>query len=68
MNEKKPKKNLVINIRNWDSTIIPRNRNLFNTLLPPILPQSKEVFSRNENRVGRHLIIKKKDGIIEGKK
>ena len=68
LNEKKPKKNLVINIRNWDSTIIPRNRNLFNTLLPPILPQSKEVFSRNENRVGRPLIIKKKDGIIEGKK
>ena len=68
INENKPKKNLKINIRNWDSTIIPPNRNLFNTLLPPILPQSKEVFSRNENRVCRPLIIKRKDGIIEGKK
>jgi len=61
------KKNLSINIRNWDSTIIPPNRNLFNTLLPPILAQSKEVFAKNEKRVGRPIIIKQKESIVDGK-
>ncbi len=66
--DKKKKKKLDLNIKNWDSSIIPPNRNIFNTLLPPILPQSKEVFSKNENRVGRPIIIKNKDGLIDGKK
>ena len=68
VNDNKQKKNLVLNIKNWDSTIIPPNRNLFETLLPPILPQSKEVFAKNEKRVGRPIIIKKKESSIEGKK
>ena len=68
VNDNKQKKNLTLNIKNWDSTIIPPSKNLFETLLPPILPQSKQVFAINENRVGRPIIIKKKEGFIEGKK
>ena len=68
INDNKQKKNLTLNIKNWDSTIIPSSRNLFETLLPPILPQSKQIFAKNENRVGRPIIIKKKEGFIEGKK
>ena len=59
-NEKKLKKSLFTTIKKWDSTNMPKNGDLFNTLLPPILPQSKEVFSKNEERVGRPIIIKKK--------
>ena len=66
--ENKEKKNKKLNIKNWDSTIIPPHKNLFETLLPPILPQSKEVFSKNEKRIGRPIIIKRKEGFIEGKK
>ena len=67
-NEKKLKKNVIINIKKWDSTNMPKNGDLFNTLLPPILPQSKEVFSQNEKRVGRPIIIKKKESYINGVK
>ena len=64
----KNKKNLVINTKNWDSTILPKSRSLLNTLLPPILSTSKEVFAKNEKRVGRPIIIKNKDGFINGVK
>lgn len=66
--EKKQKGSSMLNIKRWDSTSIPPHKSLFNTLLPPILPQSKEVFSKNENRVGRPIIIRKKEGIINGEK
>ena len=65
-NKDKIKKNLTINTKDWDSTLIPKSRSLFNTLLPPILSQSKEVFAKNEKRIGRPIIIKKKDGYING--
>jgi len=66
-NEKnKNKKNLVISTKDWDSTTIPKSRSLLNTLLPPILTMSKEIFAKNEKRVGRPIIIKKKDGYING--
>ena len=64
--DKKNKKNLVLNLKPWDSTNFPKNGDLFNTLLPPILPQSKEVFSKNEKRVGRPIVIKKKESFING--
>ena len=68
-NEKnKNKKNLKINIKEWDSTTIPKSKSLFNTLLPPILTMSKDNFAKNEKRVGRPVIIKKKDGFINGVK
>ena len=64
----KNKKNLMINTKEWDSTTIPKSRSLLNTLLPPILSMSKEIFAKNEKRVGRPIIIKKKDGFINGEK
>jgi len=68
-NEKnKNKKNLKINIKEWDSTTLPKSQSLFNTLLPPILTMSKDNFAKNEKRVGRPVIIKKKDGFINGVK
>lgn len=68
INKNKSKKNLVINNKDWDSTTIPKSRSLLNTLLPPILSMSKEVFAKNEKRVGRPIIIKRKDGYINGVK
>ena len=65
---KKNKKNLKINIKDWDPTTIPKSQSLFNTLLPPILTMSKDNFAKNEKRVGRPVIIKKKDGFINGVK
>ena len=67
-NKNKNKKNLTINTKDWDSTTIPKSRSLLNTLLPPILSMSKEIFAKNEKRVGRPIIIKKKDGFINGVK
>lgn len=68
-NEKnKNKKNLKINIKEWDSTTIPKSQSLFDTLLPPILTMSKDNFAKNEKRVGRPVIIKNKDGFINGVK
>ena len=61
------KKNFV-NIKKWDASYFPKNGDLFNTLLPPILPQSKEVFSKNDKRVGRPIIIKKKESYLNGMK
>ncbi len=68
VDDNKEKKNTKISFKNWDPSIIPPNKSLFDTLLPPILPQSKEVFSKNEKRVGRPIIIKRKDGMIDGRK
>ena len=56
----------LLHYKRWDSTNFPKHRDLFNTLLPPILPQSKEVFAKNEKRVGRPIVIKKKDSYING--
>jgi len=60
------KKSAFINIKKWDNTNIPKHTNLFNSLLPPILPQSKEIFAKNENRIGRPIIVKRKDAYING--
>lgn len=60
------KKKVLFNLKSWDSTGFKKNSDLFNTLLPPLLPQSKEIFARNEKRVGRPVIIKKKESFING--
>ena len=60
------KKKSLFYLKKWDSTNFPKHADLFNTLLPPILPQSKEVFSKNEKRVGRPIIIKNKESYING--
>ena len=63
---KKSNKKLLFNLKNWDSTNFPKHADLFNTLLPPILSKSKEIFAKNEKRVGRPIIIKKKESFING--
>ena len=60
------KKSSFFNIKKWDNTNIPKHANLFNSLLPPILPQSKEIFAKNENRIGRPIIVRRKDAFIDG--
>ena len=60
------KKNKIINTKKWDSSYFPKNGDLFNTLLPPILPQSKEVFAKNEKRVGRPIIIRNRESFVNG--
>lgn len=60
------KKSSLTNIKKWDNTNIPKHANLFNSLLPPILPQSKEIFAKNENRIGRPIIVRRKDAYING--
>jgi hypothetical protein len=60
------KKSTFINIKKWDNTNIPKHANLFNSLLPPILPHSKEIFAKNENRIGRPIIVRRKDAYING--
>ena len=65
-NKEKNKKNLTINTKDWDYSILPKSKNLFNTLLPPILSKSKEIFAKNEKRIGRPIVIKKKEGYING--
>ena len=52
----------------WDPTIIPRSKSLFDTMLPPILSRSKEIFSKYGNKIGRPIINVKKDGYINGNK
>jgi len=52
----------------WNSTTIPKEKTLFDTLLPPVLQPSKELFSKYDNKIGRPVIQIKKDGFIEGKK
>ena len=52
----------------WDNTIIPRSRNLFNNILPPVLDRSKEIFNKYGKQIGRPIITIYKDGYINGKK
>ena len=52
----------------WDSSIIPKNHSLFDTLLPPILKSSKEIYNKNEKIISRPVIIKHKDGYVNGEK
>ena len=52
----------------WDPTLIPRTKSLFDTMLPPILSRSKEIFSKFGDKIGRPVINIKKDGYISGTK
>ena len=64
-------KNINNNIKNkfrWDSTTIPRSKSLFDTFLPPILNRSREIFGRLEDKIGRPILQKNKDGYINGEK
>ena len=71
-NSKKGSRNANINnTKNknpWDPTIIPRSKSLFDTILPPILDKSKELFNRYGNKIGRPTVRVQKDGYINGTK
>jgi len=54
------KKSSVINMKKWDNTNIPKDANLFNSLLPPILPQSKEIFQKMKIELEGLLLLKEK--------
>lgn len=65
---KDKKNNYLKNKIQWDSTIIPRSKSLFDTILPPVLSRSKEIFNRLDDKIARPLISVKKDGYINGEK
>ena len=54
--------------KNWNSTLIPKEKSLFDTLLPPITTKAREIFSKIENKIGRPIIKINKDGYINGEK
>ena len=61
----------IINLRNknyWDPTTIPKTKSLFDTILPPVLDRSKEIFSKYGNKIARPVIRVSKDGYINGTK
>jgi hypothetical protein len=55
--EKKNNKNKrFFNPNPWNSTSFPHTKNLFDTFLPPILPNSKNIFDKIKDRCGRPII------------
>ena len=56
------------NKKSWNPAILPRSKSLFDTMLPPVLNRSKEIFSRLDDKIGRPIIIVNKDGYINGEK
>jgi hypothetical protein len=63
--------NNINNLKNkiqWDPTTIPKTKSLFDTILPPVLDRSKELFSKYGNKIGRPIIRVSKDGYINGAK
>ena len=66
--ENKDKKSIIFNNKRWDSTTIPRSKSLFDTMLPPVLSRSKEIFSRLDDKIGRPLMKVKKEGFINGER
>lgn len=68
MDNKEKLNNFSRNKKPWDSTNIPRSKSLFDTMLPPVLNKSKEIFGRLDDKIGRPLISVKRDGYINGEK
>lgn len=64
--EKRREKSLGTNP--WNNSICPKERSLFDTLLPPILATSKEIFKKNDIRVSRPINRLNKIGEINGEK
>lgn len=48
--EKRKNRNFRYDLK-WNNSILPKERSLFDTLLPPILARSKENFKKIENKV-----------------
>ena len=66
--DKDKKIKFLKNKTQWDSTILPRSKSLFDTILPPVLSRSKEIVNRLNDKIARPLISVKKDGYINGEK
>ena len=60
--------NYIKNRIRWDPTTIPSSKSLFDTILPPVLDRSKEIFKKFGNKIGRPIIKIQKDGFINGTK
>ena len=63
------KQNIVFkNKASWNPTTIPRSKSLFDTILPPVLSRSKEIFGKLDDQIGRPIIKVNRDGFINGEK
>lgn len=60
------KDNVIKNRTPWNSTIIPKEKSLFDTLLPPVITRNKEIFSKCETKISRPIIRVNKEGYING--
>ena len=60
--------NYIKNRIRWDPTTIPSSKSLFDTILPPVLDRSKELFKKYGNKIGRPTIRVQKEGFINGNK
>lgn len=60
--------NIFKNKNDWNTPIIPKEKSLFDTLLPPVTTKAKEIFSKFEDKVGRSITKVIKDGYINGEK
>lgn len=56
------------NKSDWNSTSIPKEKSLFDTLLPPVTTKGRETFAKVEDKVGRPIVKLNKDGYINGEK
>ena len=60
--------NYIKNRIRWDPTTIPSSKSLFDTILPPVLDRSKELFKKYGNKIGRPIVRVQKEGFINGNK
>lgn len=59
--------NNLSNIKfHWAPTVLPRSRSLFDTMLPPLLNRSREIFQKLDDKIGRPLMAVKKEGMVNG--
>ena len=52
----------------WNSTVLPKQKNIFDTLLPPILNINKKALKKIQDKVARPIIQIKKDSFVNGEK
>lgn len=58
----------IKNKNSWHTPVIPRSKSLFDTMLPPVLMRSKEIFNKLEDKISRPILKLNKDGFINGEK